>query len=208
CPHCDVVLWQEERRRRFNCCQQGAYAINPLQDVDPELWETFHSQEFHNNQRRYNSLFSFTALAADGVQKRTWTNPSAPTMLTMHGRAYHRIFDLEETYDMMSVTNTARLYIYDSDFANQFRASNVDEGTATIIRDYIQTNIPWAGQYRAAVDEVIASPDVHSGPAFIEFAEVSRANDGPVIGQRVSSNEIAAIVYSDGQQCSSSQRIV
>ena len=58
-----------------------------------------------------------------------------------------------------------------------------------MIRDYIQTNIPWAGQYRAAVDEVIASPNVQSGPAFVEFAEVSRANDGPVIGQRVSSNE-------------------
>ena len=91
CPHCDVVLWKEERRRRYNCCPEVSYAINPLKDVNPELWETFHSREFHNNQRRYNSLFSFTALAADGMQKRTWTNPSASTPLTMHGRAYHRI---------------------------------------------------------------------------------------------------------------------
>lgn len=81
---------------------------------------------------------------------------------------------------------------YDSDFASQF--CNVDEGTSTIIREYIQTHIPWAAYYRAAVDEVIASPDVHSGPAFVEFVEVNRETDGPVIGQRVSSNEIAAIV--------------
>lgn len=42
-----------------------------------------------------------------------------------------------------------------------------------MLRDYIQTHIPWAQQYRAAVDELIASPDVSSGLAFVEFAEVS-----------------------------------
>lgn len=119
CPHRDVVLWAEERRRRYSSRNEGNYAINPLHQVEPHLWEIFHSQEFRNNQRRYNSLFSFTALAADGSQKRTWTNPAAPSMLTMHGRAYHRIFDLEERHDMMTVGNTARLYIYDSDFVGQ-----------------------------------------------------------------------------------------
>lgn len=65
-------------------------------------------------------------------------------------------------YDACCQHSPTVYIIYDSDFVCQFRASNVDEGIATIIRDYIQKNIPRAGQYRAAVDEVIASPDVQS----------------------------------------------
>lgn len=69
CRHCDVVLWKEERQRRYSGCNQGKYATNSLHEVHPKLWEVFHSQELHYSQRGYNSLFSFTALAADGMQK-------------------------------------------------------------------------------------------------------------------------------------------
>lgn len=165
----------------------------------------FHSSEFSRNQRRCNSLFSFTALAAGGMDKRTWTNPSAPSMLTLHGKAYHRIFGLQEEYENLPVGNTARLYIYDSDFVHQSQSAGIDHNTATRLRTYIERNIPWAHQHKAAVDNVINSPNVTSGPAFIEFAEVSRANDGPVIGQPVAAPEIAVILFPSGQRCTCTQ---
>lgn len=205
CNHCGAYRFKEEKT---NCCKKGEYAIHGLHDIPPSLYELFRSPEFSRNQRKYNSLFSFTALAAGGMQKSTWTQPSPPSMLTLHGKAYHRIFDLEEQYQTMTVNNSSRLYIYDSDFMNTSNSLNVNRQTSSAVRNYVQNNIPWAQQYRAAVDEVIRSNDVTSGPAFIEFAEVSRVNDGPVIGQPVAAPEIAAILYESGQQCASTQPII
>ena len=47
---------------------------------------------------------------------------------------------------MMTVTNTARLYVYDSEFADQSRERNANEGSATLLRDYMQTYLRWAQQ--------------------------------------------------------------
>lgn len=155
-------------------------------------------------------MFAFMALGAGGLQKKTWTNPPPPSMLTMHGKAYHRIFDLQEQYNDMNVNNPTRMYIYDADFANQTTNARVDTATANSLRQYIQSNIPWASQYHSAVDDIINGSSVpySSGPAFIEFAEASRVNDGPVLGENVSAPEIAAILYSSGQQCPTPQPII
>ena len=203
CPHCGAMLWKEERKNKYNCCKNGEYATHPLRPIPADVWDIFYSSEFSRNQRRYNSLFSFIALGAGGMDKRTWTNPPPASMLTMHGKAYHRIFDLQEQYENLTVGNTARLYIYDSDFTQQSQSTRMNHNIATSLRNYITGNIPWAHQYKAAVDTVINSPNVTSGPAFIEFADVSRANDGPVIGQPVAAPEIAALLYPSGQRCTS-----
>ncbi|CAN0028631.1 unnamed protein product, partial [Ectocarpus sp. 8 AP-2014] len=91
CPHCDSHLWKEERTKRFSCCNNGKYAIHKLREFPLHIWHIYNTTEFQRNQRKYNSLFSFTALSAGGLRKQTWTQPYAPSMLTMHGRAYHRI---------------------------------------------------------------------------------------------------------------------
>ena len=121
-------------------------------------------------------------------------------MLTLHGKAYHRIFDLQEKYETTNVSNSARFYIYDSEFVDQAQHLGIDLGIAKTLRDHVHENVSWAKQYRAAVNDIINSDAVSSEPAFIAFAEASRVNDGNVLGQEVSGPEIAAIVYTSGVQ--------
>jgi len=112
CPHCNSMLWKEERKHRLNCCNNGKYTIPALKPVPPELMNTFTSKEFQRAQRGYNGLFSFTALGAGGVDKRSWTQLNrGPSMLTLHGKAYHRIFDLQQQYEDINVSNSSR-FIY------------------------------------------------------------------------------------------------
>ena len=115
-------------------------------------------------------------------------------MLTMHGGAYHRIFDLQQHYAGMNVSNSSRYYIYDSEFNLQSQAFQANSDTGASLRSYFHQNLPWAMQYRSAVDEVLRNTSVQSEPAVIEFAEVSRVDDGHVLGAPAAP-EIAAILY-------------
>ncbi|CAN0599548.1 unnamed protein product, partial [Laminaria digitata] len=47
-----------------------------------------------------------------------------------------------------------------------------------------------------------------SSPAFIEFELTSRVNDGPLIGQEIAAPEIAALLYTSGQQCISPRAVI
>lgn len=58
--------------------------------------------------------------------------------------------------------------------------------TADTLRTYVTNNIRWAHQYQSAVDNTINSStddNPNSPSPSIEFADVSRANDGPVLGE-------------------------
>ena len=166
------------------------------------IWRLFNAEAFSTYQREYNGLFSCTALrlVAGGCENITWTNPKPPSMLTLRGKAYHRIFDLQEKFHTMNISNSSRFYIYDSDFVDQAQHLGIDLGIAEILRNHVQENISWTQQYRAAVDEIINSNSISSEPAFIFFAETSRVNDGNVLGQQVSAPEIAAILYTSGEK--------
>ena len=60
---------------------------------------TFRGNQFQREQRAYNGLFSFTALGAGGIDKKSWTQPQkVQTMLNLHGKSYHKIFDLRQQY--------------------------------------------------------------------------------------------------------------
>ena len=97
CPHCNSILWKEERKHRLDCCNSAKYTILPLQPVSPELVNIFSNKKFRRAQRRYSGLVSFTAIGAGGIQKRTWTEPpKGKSMLCLHGKAHHRIFDLQQ----------------------------------------------------------------------------------------------------------------
>ena len=41
-------------------------------------------------------------------------------MLTLHGEAYHRIFDLQQQYRDMNVSNSSKFYIFDREVAQTF----------------------------------------------------------------------------------------
>ncbi|CAN0285153.1 unnamed protein product, partial [Ectocarpus sp. 4 AP-2014] len=106
CSNCSSVLWKEEKSSEYNCCNKGRSAILPLKPIPQHLRSIFQSAAFKNVQRRYNGLFSFTALGAGGVEKRTWAGAAPPSMLCLHGKAYHRIFDLQEKYEHYNVSNS------------------------------------------------------------------------------------------------------
>ena len=58
---------------------------------------------------------------------------------------------------------------------------NVD--IADTLRTHIHDKVRWAQDYRPAVDSVLNTPnlnDPNSPTPYIEFADVSRINDGPV----------------------------
>ena len=115
---------------------------------------TFTSKEFQRAQRGYNGLFSFTALGAGGVDRRSWTQPDGgPSMLTLHGKAYHRIFDLQLQYEDMNVSNS-RFYMFDSEFAEKCSSRKLNADIAYTLRTPIHENVRWAQDYRSAVDSV------------------------------------------------------
>ena len=89
---------------------------------------------FRTYQRKYNGLFSFTALAAGDCESRAWTNPKPPSMLTLHEKLHHRIFDLREKYETMRVNNSSRFYIYDSEFVDKAQQLGIDLGIAETLR--------------------------------------------------------------------------
>lgn len=137
------------------------------------------------------------------MEKRSWTQPPAPSMLTLHGKAYHRIYDLQEKYEHYTVSNSARFYIYDSEFADHASSLKLDMRIATTLRSHVHTNIRWAQEYKSAVDDIINSTSHSSDPtksSFIEFGEASRDINGPVLGENPSAPEIAALVYTSGEQ--------
>ena len=62
-------------------------------------------------------------------------------MLTLHGKAYHRIFDLQEKYQTMNIFNRSRFYIYDSEFVDKAQHLGIDLGIDKILRNHVQENI-------------------------------------------------------------------
>ena len=122
---------------------------------------------------------------AGGVDKSSWTQPDrGPSMLTLHGKTYHRIFGLQLQYEEMNVSNS-RFYMFDSEFAEKCSSRQLNADIAYTLRTHIHENVRWAQAYRSAVDSVLNSPnlnDPNSPTPYIEFADVSRINDGPVLG--------------------------
>ena len=109
CTHCHAWTWAEES---INCCSNGKCVVEPLIPLPPDIARLFQTRHFLTNQRRYRRLFSFTAMGA--APSPTWTQPSYPSMLQLHCRAYHRIMDgFRTNYSEQSpVVNKARMYMY------------------------------------------------------------------------------------------------
>ena len=75
-------------------------------------------------------------------------------MLTLHGKAYHRIFDLQLQYEDMNISNNSRFYIFDKEFAERCSSRTLNADIADTLRTYIHENVRWAQDYRSAVDSV------------------------------------------------------
>ena len=76
-------------------------------------------------------------------------------MLALHGKAYHRIFDLQQQYDDMNYSNSSRIYIFDSEFAKKC-SLKLNADIADTLRTHIHENVQWAQDYHSAVDSVLS----------------------------------------------------
>ena len=79
-------------------------------------------------------------------------------MSTLHGKACHRIFDLQQQTDDMNVSNSSRFYIFDSEFAEKCSSRKLNADIADTLRTHIHENVRWAQNYRSAVDSILNSP--------------------------------------------------
>ena len=103
------------------------------------------------------------------------------------------------------------IYIFGSGFAKNCSSRKLNADIADRLRTHIHENFGWAQDYHSAADSVLNSPNLsypNSPTPYIEFADGSRINDGTVLGDQVSAPEIAALVYTSGQQDSGKRTAV
>ncbi|CAM9593321.1 unnamed protein product, partial [Ectocarpus fasciculatus] len=198
CAHCNAHTWREEH---INCCSNGKYVAEPLLPLPDYVEQMYTTRHFLENQRRYNGLFSFTAMGA--APSPTWTQPSYPSMLQLHGRSYHRIMDAFRTYsERVPVVNKARLYMYDSQMLQH--AGKQKKLNQTVVKQLsaaLHANNSWIKTYKSILLE-IDQTTTNTDNVGIEFAQVTRQTHGPVIGDAPlpSGREIAALIFKDDPQ--------
>ena len=135
-----------------------------------------------HKERRYNGMFSFTALGAGGIEERSWTEPRPPSMLCLHGKAYIESLIFYRKDTITSPLPIARFYIfYNSEFRDQASSLKLNLRIANTLRTHVHNNnISWARYYKSAVDNVLNAQQTtvsdNSESSFIEFAERGEQN--------------------------------
>ena len=90
-----------------------------------------------------------------------------PSMLKLHGRPYHRITDsFRNSYN--TVTNNARMYIYDHERQSTGRSLHLDSETVKFIGEQLRRNNSWVKQYRALLLETDNSDEDNMSISFLQ----------------------------------------
>jgi OTU-like cysteine protease len=198
CQHCSAVLFEGETT---NCCNKGSQAIQPLKSCtslpsNDAFRQLLDSVSFMRDQFKYNGLFSFTALGAS--PSPTWTQPAPPSMLTMHGKAYHRIFDAHAVYEGMRVpiTNHARLYMHDGGLMSEADNLELNASHVRTVQQALAMHNSWVRTYKHAILDVASN--MNAPAAHVVFEDVNRRQHGAVLGDAPRhSSEIAALLYTE-----------
>ena len=130
----------------------------------------FTEKQFLNNQRKYNGLFSLNMLGA--APTPMWTQPSYPSMLQLHGRAYHRIMDAfrGQHDEPTPVANKARMYVYDDEMMQQARSMDgLNMATVATLSAALATHNSWVRQYKSILLDLNNSVESNDNVG-IEFA--------------------------------------
>ena len=125
CKECNALLWEAEARtgnpnprdKAYTiCCQKGKVVLPQAPPTPKPLLDLFFntdtkSQNFKNNIRTYNSMFSFTSMGGkvdDSINRKG----RGPYVFRLHGQTYHKIGSLlpEEG----KPPKFCQLYIYDT----------------------------------------------------------------------------------------------
>lgn len=94
CPHCGALLLGGEPLGF--CCNDGKKVVPPLPALPPRLSSIISSPELSGGRlsstsRRFNNLFSFTAI---GATQGFAHFQSGPASVAITGRTYHRVLDV------------------------------------------------------------------------------------------------------------------
>ena len=164
---CSATTWKEES---VDCCGQGKCVVHRLKPLPEGVLNALSSAEFFRNQRRYNNLFSFTCLGAN--PGKAWVQMKPPSMLKLHGRPYHRImYSFRNSYNN-TVTNNARMYIYDHELQSTGRSLHLDSETVKFIAEQPRQNNSWVKQYRALLLEIDNSDEDNMSISFLQSSRV------------------------------------
>ncbi|CAN0261620.1 unnamed protein product, partial [Ectocarpus sp. 12 AP-2014] len=179
CKSCGARTWKEES---INCCGKGKVVVHGLRPLPDSV---FKDPAFLKRQRTYNNMFAFTCLGT--THGKAWTQPSYPSMLKLHGRPYHRVMDSFRGSYNDTVSNNARMYIYDHDLHTKAKTLHLDSDTVKFITDMLRKHNCWVKQYRALLVEI---DDSDSDNMSISFEQSSRVLP-------TARTEIAALLYKD-----------
>lgn len=134
CSHCKARLWFEERAVKENmsnnpefslCCMKGQVELPILKEPPPLLLslicgEDPRSNNFRDNIRAYNSMFSFTSIG--GKIQTTINDGGGPPQFILSGQNYHQIGSLLP--ENGCAPKYAQLYIYDIENETSNRMSH------------------------------------------------------------------------------------
>ncbi len=196
CGVCGAQLFAEEKTRKKWCCGGGQLFFPKA----PPLAAAFYSNlTFIKDSRSFNNLFSFSALGVTGQFQKA-PGGYGPCMVKLQGKTYHRMFDLSWKKD--GCINNSQLYIDDGKMRlDVAKKREMDTGIVSQISSYLQEVNPLCATYK----QLGSHP---SESAHIVFEKTSRAKDGPVLGDRPRSEEIAGILKSGGSVTPESERKV
>ncbi|CAN0321446.1 unnamed protein product [Ectocarpus sp. 13 AM-2016] len=130
--------------------------------------QLFKDPAFLKRQRTYNNMFAFTCLGT--THGKTWTQLSYPSMLKLYGRLYHRVMDSFRGSYNDTVSNNARMYIYDHDLQTKAKTLHLDSDTVKFIADMLRKHNCWVKQYRALL---VVIDDSDSDNMSISFEQSS-----------------------------------
>ncbi|XP_058758996.1 uncharacterized protein LOC131632231, partial [Vicia villosa] len=209
CTHCGAYMWYQERKGnsrhttipKFSLCCKGGKIVAPLLVTPPPLLNTLlfdpnlkDANNFQNNIRTYNAMFSFTS---PGMKFDTSINEGGgPPTLRLHGQTCHRIGSLLP--EQGQIPKYAQLYIFDTDnevnnIIKCFKDSkNVDRSIVTKLKLMLDEYNPHAKAFRMARDMM-----KQTGFQDLKLKLISeRSSDGRVYNHPTVS-EVAALIVGD-----------
>ena len=137
-----------------------------------------------------------TALGAS--PSPTWTQPSYPSMLKLHGKPYHHVMDsFCESHGGTVSNNQAKMYIYDNELQTNAKRLNLDADTLTYLSNRIIQDDKWVKQYRTLLLEIDQSKQHNLCISFEETARVTPT----------ARTEIAALLYKDNDRTSAQRHV-
>lgn len=136
CRECNALLWRAESlrgnpngsKKGFSlCCNKGKVLLPKAPNTPEPLLDLYlnndaKSQNFRNNIRSYNSMFSFTSMGGK-IDHAINRRGRGPFVFRLHGQNYHSIGTLLPKES--KPPKFAQLYIYDTDNEVDNRAAAI-----------------------------------------------------------------------------------